>query len=976
MMLKLRARTSQESAGHAAGTRPPGIRRALPCYGMLALLLVVQAGPVSRYAYAQATVDATGPEVLAAAATDSADGKVEEVVITGSHIERDGFDSPTPLTVLGGDEIKAAEPQNLADFVNSLPSIRGSADETNSQGSLSSGAAGEDAMNLRGLGTVRTLVLVDGKRSAPASVDGVTDINTIPQSLVKQVEVVTGGASAAYGSGAIGGVVNFILDKKFTGLKASADYGEVEGGLDSNRKFTLTAGTGFASGRGQLLFSGESASANGISGYNPSWNTSGHFVMLNPYTSPGQPYYLVGNQIGVSTYTPGGLITAGPLKGTYFGVNGSVNHLAYGAVSGQFMQGGDWQYASSGEIGSDSLLPSNTRRNAFGRASFDITPNTEVYGEASYARYEGFSYYIAPTTTGITIRSDNAYLPASVASQMAPGSTFTMGTSNGDMPPSGSDNIRATQRYVVGADGQTDLFGKRVKWDLYYQKSVTTSHEELSPTYNTARLNLATDAVKDPITGNIVCRSTLTDPANGCVPLDRLGVGVASQAALNYVLGDPLRLERFSLDEVGANFTTNDVQGWAGPISFAVGAEGRREAVNGYVPPQYQSGWKYGNYLATVGHYSVGEGYVETVVPLLPGLDFNGAGRYTHYSTSGQVETWKTGLTYKPIEDITFRATKSRDIRAPNLSEMFSTGNGASNSVNINGQSVPYLNNILGSTSVKPEKADTLGLGIVLQPRFLPGFAASVDYYKITVNGVIGTVSGQQTADFCYVNGIQHYCDNIHHDPVTGKITTIDIFYENLQKLKSTGIDLEASYRVQLSDLYSKLDGALAVRALATHYIDNITSNGVTAINLAGANPRYGGQTPNWVYRTQALYKLDPWTFSLTARGISAGVISTSYVQCASACPASNPPYTYTINDNHLPGAIYFDTSIARSFDITHGAQGEVFVSINNVLNKPPGLTGDGAQVGAEQTIGKFQTNTELYDFLGRTYRVGLRINL
>ncbi len=246
------------------------------------------------------------------------------------------------------------------------------------------------------------------------------------------------------------------------------------------------------------------------------------------------------------------------------------------------------------------------------------------------------------------------------------------------MPPSGTDNIRATERYVLGGDGKFDLFGKNVKWDAYYQKSITSTHEELTPTYNTARLTLATDAVLNPATGNIVCRSTLTAPTNGCIPLDRFGVGVASQAALNYVLGEPERLERFDLDEAGVNFTTNDIQGWAGPISIAIGAEARRESVDGSVPVEYQNGWKYGNFLPTIGHYEVAEGYVETVVPLLKGLDFNGAARYTSYSTSGQVETWKAGLTYKPIDDITFRATKSRDIRAPNLSEMFSTGNGAS----------------------------------------------------------------------------------------------------------------------------------------------------------------------------------------------------------------------------------------------------------------------------------------------------------
>ncbi len=171
--------------------------------------------------------------------------------------------------------------------------------------------------------------------------------------------------------------------------------------------------------------------------------------MRNPDTSPGAPFYIVGDDIGISTYTPGGLVTAGPLKGTYFGVNGTVNQLSYGAASGQWMKGGDWEYTTSGILGSNSLQSEDKRKSVFTRASFEVLPGVEAFAQASYARYEGLSYYIVPTTTGITITRDNAFLPDSVVQRMSASNvtSFQMGTSNEDMPASGSANERSTQRY-------------------------------------------------------------------------------------------------------------------------------------------------------------------------------------------------------------------------------------------------------------------------------------------------------------------------------------------------------------------------------------------------------------------------------------------------------------------------------------------------------------------------------------------------
>jgi outer membrane receptor protein involved in Fe transport len=926
-----------------------------------------------RYALATASTVAllmSGPPALAQVAAPAEAADLDEVVVTGSRIVRDGYDAPTPVNVLGTEEIKAEAPANIADFVNTLPSVKGSTTAANSSGSLSNGAAGISALNLRALGTGRTLVLFDGQRSVVSAATGQVDTNTFPQALIERVEVVTGGASSAYGSDAVGGVVNFILDKDYTGVKATMEYGETTYNDNQNWKFNITAGGAFAGGKGHALFSAEKVSQDGIHYYSRDWNKTGHFAIRNPNTAAGQPYYIVSDNVGISAYTPGGLITSGPLRGTYFGVNGAVGQLAYGATSGQWMVGGDWEYATSAMNGSNSLSPDEDRESYFGRVSYEIAPNLSVFGQASYARYEGLSYYIKPTQTGITIRSDNAFLPASVRAQMAAAgvTSFVMGSNNADMPASGSNMVRETTRYVIGAEGDFSLMGLGFDWDAYYQHGETETLEKLTETWNTARLTLATDAVVNPATGQIVCRSTLTNPTNGCVPLNRFGVGVASAEALAYVLGTPTRAQEFKQDVVAVNFTTNDIEGWAGPIGIAFGAEWRKEQMGGSVEAQYEaSGWKYGNFKVTKGEYDVAEAYVEALVPLFEGMEFNGAVRYTNYSTSGGVTTWKAGLTYTPIPDITLRASASRDIRAANMSELYDTGTARSNSVNINGVSTAFVQNLQGSVDVEPEVADGYGIGVVFQPSFLPGFAASIDYYDIQIEGVISFVTAQQAADYCFVQGVQAYCNNLNY--VNGVLSTIDLYYDNLNSMSAKGLDIETSYRVNLEDMLDGWVGDLTLRGMFTHYIENITDDGVTAIDLAGSNV---SSTPDWVYRLSATYRLDPWTVNVAARGVSEGVISNAYTECTSACPTLVAPY-YTINDNAIEGAVYFDLSATRSFTVGE-ADGEAYISIKNLFNSDPKLTANPAALGAENTPGYLQTNRGLYDVLGRVWRVGLRL--
>ncbi|MFT2092476.1 TonB-dependent receptor plug domain-containing protein [Paraglaciecola sp. 2405UD69-4] len=897
---------------------------------------------------------------------------IESIQVTGSRVARDGYDTPAPVTIMTQDDINAYAPGSVAEFVNTLPSVTGSSTASTSSGSLSNGASGIAALNLRALGVGRTLVLFDGQRNVVSASTGQVDTNTFPQSLIKNVEVVTGGASSVYGSDAISGVVNFILDKEYTGFKSHVEYGETTYADRENGKVVLTYGTELAEGNGHLLLSGEYYSANGIHYTTRDWAERGYVGMINPDTSDGSPYFLVDENIGISNYTPGGLIADGPLAGTYFGVDGAVNQLAYGDVSGQWMQGGDWKYTSSGMLGTNSLAADEERKNLFARLSY-MVGETEVYLQGSYAEYEGLGYYINPTTKGVTIYADNAFLPSEVATQMAEQGidSFSLNTSNVDMPASGANNKRDTTRIVIGADGEFSLSGKFFDWDAYYQYGKTKTDEHMTPTYNTARLTLATDAVLDPDTGEVVCRSTLTDPTNGCVALNRFGVGVASDEALDYVLGRPRREQEFIQNVAAINFSTGDFEGWAGPISIAFGAEYRTEEMDGYVESQYQSGWKYGNYKVTKGDYDVIEGYVEALVPITDGLDFNGAVRYTDYSTSGGVTTWKGGLTYQPIEDATFRLTKSRDIRAPNLSELYAAGTARSNSVTINGESVPMIQNLQGNPNVAPEEADSWGVGVILRPRFLENFSAAIDYYDVEIDGIISFVSADDTAEYCVEFGVQKYCDNMIYDDA-GTLQTINLLYDNLNVMTARGIDYDLTYRLGLGDAFEGALGDLKLRFLATNYLESITDNGVTAIDSAGANTT---STPDWKYRASATYTLDDMTFDLSARGVSDGVLSNAYIECSSNCPESSAP-NYTINDNSVDGEVYFDFYAAKSFSFSGDTEAEFFLSIRNMFNTDPADVAFPASQGSENRPGYLETNRGLYDVLGRQFKVGFRVEM
>ncbi len=931
---------------------------------------------------------------------------LEAVVVTGSRIIRDGYDAPTPLTVVDEEQMKAAAPRDLADFVNQLPSLVGSFSPMSSTGTLSAGTGGINALNLRGIGTARTLVLLDGQRSVAASQTNLVDIGAFPQQLIKRVDIVTGGASAAYGSDALSGVVNFVLDKEFVGLKSEVSGGITTYGDDADWKASLAYGTAFASGRGHFLLSSELSGKDGILGELSNdlvsrsnkrpWMNGLTGVIVNPAynatTNPNVPQYLVRPNVAAAAATYGGIINSGPLKGTAFGPGGTPYQFQYGTVSGAYMTGGDWRI--SDVTAAETLDPRHNHQTIFARASYELTDNVDGYVQLSWDRTDHESYFgISGELNTLVMHSDNPYLPDSVASQLPANSTFNFG-SWVDGLHEGASVERKVRRYVAGLNGRFNMFDRQWTWDAYYQMGVTGANEFSLGNKIVPRYRQAIDAVtvtaenvgsSGLAIGSIACRSTLASPGNGCVPFNVFGQGVASQAAMDWITngtGRSWRYERFNQDVAAATLHGEPFNSWAGPVSIATGVEHRREASTGRSDDFSLTGsWYAANFRPTIGSYEVTEGFVETVIPLakdMPwarALDFNAALRATNYSTSGYVGTWKAGLTWSPIDDIRFRATRSRDIRAPNLSELFTTGLRGLTYVrdpfsgNLNAQAETITT---GNMNLKPESADTTGIGVVLQPSFLPGFSASVDYYNIDISDAIGSVSTQQVVDNCYA-GYTTFCSGLTQEMVNGVLTITKVASQpfNFASELDRGIDFEASYILPLQNIADSWRGNLSWRFLGTRYLKNVISNGINLpVDRVNQNSSNSGGLPRWKYTTSFTYNLEPITVTLIGRGVSSGKWDATYTACSVDCPISTVERP-TIDSNSVSSVFYLDAAITYKL-ATATAEAELFLSVQNALNQaPPVVPASGGLLYAGKP-----TNPVLYDGLGRVFRMGVRFKM
>jgi outer membrane receptor protein involved in Fe transport len=362
--------------------------------------------------------------------------------------------------------------------------------------------------------------------------------------------------------------------------------------------------------------------------------------------------------------------------------------------------------------------------------------------------------------------------------------------------------------------------------------------------------------------------------------------------------------------------------------------------------------------------------------------------RATEYSTAGYVTTWKVGATWQPIDDIRLRVTRSRDIRAPNLNDLFQAGTANSDSVSnpgfVTGTSpsfVPagqppqagysYSGFATGNANLEPEKSNQWNAGAVFSPTFLPGCNLAVDSFDIKVKSGISSFSAQQIVNLCFL-GEAVFCNAITTDPARTQnpaqpylIIRTQPFNAASQEVR--GVDIEASYRMPLDRLFSGADGAFTLRGLATHYIENRFNSGVpgtVVLNTAGVN---GGQasTPEWIYRVSASYDTDAFGITAIGRGVSAGKYVANGIECQTNCPVStvNAP---TYERNRVSGAFYVDLNMTTKFNALGRGDGEFFINVTNLFDSNPILL---PETG-------LAANSTYSDLLGRAFRVGMRLRM
>jgi iron complex outermembrane recepter protein len=919
----------------------------------------------------------------APAVAGAAQAPAAEIVVTGSRLGASGFTTPTPVTVLGTAKIATRAPGTIADVVNQIPSFRQTSGPSQSQ--RFSANNGQNNLDLRGLGPTRTLMLIDGRRQST------TDTNVIPIALVDRVEVVTGGASAAYGSDAVAGVVNFVLKDKLDGIQGSAQYGITSRGDGAEPSINLAAGTSFADDRGHVLAGLDYDDNHGIGRiYERAWGReqAGLVSFGSAASRGGLPAQGFLPGITYSAQTPGGVITSGPLKNTAFGPGGAPFAFDQGTVYSNVMQGGSNPGMNPG--GNFPIEVPLKRLATLAKASFDVSDNFKVYAQGAYAEVKGYAYTSYLQLPSIIVSINNPYLPsetraAAIAAGVNPATgTLNVGRTFTELGGYDQFTDRKTLRGVVGASGKV-LGGW--KWDVSYQYARTKDTLYDPTDVLVSNLQQAAYAVRDG-SGNIVCGNVASNPnlsassraliasfqqlnpSAQCAPMNIFGYGSPSAASLKYITGAGLKNSSTSTDVLqvaAANVSGSPFSTWAGPVELALGGEYRTEKLHAVTDAlSLIQAWGTNNGAHFQGDLNVKEAYVELGVPLakdMPfahSLDLNAAGRYTDYSTSGSVETWKVGLTYEPVRSIRLRVTRSRDIRAPNLTDLYSQGATVliSNIVNpINNQTGLLTTIPQGNPDLKAEKADTLTGGIVFQPTasWLRGFRASVDYYSIKVAGVITSYTAQEVLRRCAA-GESSFCNFIGFNGSQFGIASMVLEPFNLNKLNTSGLDIELSYRMPLDKM--GLPGALTLHGLATHVFHLKTTDSTGTIDRAGSLQQNG--VPAWTANVDLTYQLGGFSSTLTGRYFSAVKYDATLIGPDS--PNYNPALSNSINDNTMPSRTYFD--LALSYDVINDQRHklEFFTTVTNLFDKQPPYNAFLVSSGGNP-----------YDLIGRTYKVGVR---
>ena len=1003
---------------------------------------------------ALSTPELASAQEAASAQKEGKDSSLDEVVVTGSRVSRSTFTTPNPVTVLDSKDIDNLGLVNVGEVLAELPQNSNFFSAANV--GLGNFNVGAQLANLRGLNPffgTRTLTLIDTERVVPTATGGGVDVTLIPSMLVARTEVVTGGASAVYGSDAVAGVVNIILDKKLEGFKGQADYGQTSHHDGGTSHFSLAYGSDLADGRLHFIVGGEYQNSEdiGLCSQVRDWCKNAAALYTNnqyagapaaggaPAVPPnGQPHYVIGNNATVANQSATGVLTPCdapapvciPFGPQYnFNAAGTAatpfNPGLYpdGASTFGYSQGAD----APGAYDATTLRPSVKKYTGLGNLDFKINDSLDSFLQFSFARSEAVNPVangsIGPISLEVAkgvfvplssaIAPDNAYLPAQFqpggANALPPGGALLGYDVNG-IDPSRNETSNNTIRVTGGLSG---TITSTWSWDSYFEYGQNKNNQALSNNVVGTYLQFALDAVKDPTTGQIVCRATLPGAsfnaaAAGCVPLDLFGAHNASQAALNYAFRTLREYSTLKQEVVSANIHGDLFDGFgAGSVKASFGVEARQDTAD-VTHDLADQPW-YNDYFLSYGldyqgKISVVEGYGEVNVPVFKDLpfakylEFDGAIRETDNknkdetsgsSTDGDTVThnipsWKLSSIWDVTDWFRVRGTRSRDVRAAGFRELYesyavSAGGPFGTIVNpVTAQSQVVTALTGGNVNLEPEKADTTTIGFVVAPKSGPlqRFQFSADWYRIILHDPItGPPFGlgvQNIVNLCYA-GQAAFCDRITFGKPGdySSITTINNTAVNLGAFETKGVDFETSYYLPLQDLSTSLNGNLKFRLLTSWLYDNTVDDGLGSppVNYAGQTgptAAFGGfnTTPRWQGNFFTTYDIGPATVTLQARYIGHGSFEsvTAYggVPVSPGAPGYSTTNPNSINSNYVASATYLN--LAGTYALSKNLS--MFATIDNLLNKQPPVAPGG---------NGYPTNPVYFDTFGMTWKVGFR---
>lgn len=824
----------------------------------------------------------------AAEAAPSEDLTPTDIIVTGSRIARPELDNPNPVEVISAERIERSGDTNITEFLRDSPALVGSlSDQLNSGSNTGFQSVGLNLLDLRNLGTQRTLVLVNGRRHVNAFPgENSVDTNTIPIDLIERVDVLTGGASAIYGADGVSGVVNFVLKRKFEGLSARTQFGISELGDAANRYGSLLVGKNFADERGNVTLSYEYNESDRLSERKRSYlgdPTKRVELLRDPADFPDDPNVpdrILFNNVSWADSAPNGAVDVD--------FDGVPDFEGGGRVydGGTFLSGTGGRAINStsntptaGYFGDQR--PSIERHNFNGLASFEISPAARLFFEGKYVKTRAYTEIQPSFDFGTYLTPDNAYLSSQFGA-LAPDGAL-VNRDNFDFGTARQRASRETIRSVIGIEG--DLTKGSGSGNLHYELSYVFGRASSRVTDEnnrvTDRYYAALDAVVNPSTGQVTCRinlpgETLIDQNNyggvaqvqgvtvtgaplsftrgQCMPLNILGQGVSSQAAIDFVFVDSLTRARSTQNVLSGSLSGDlgflfELPG--GPIGFAAGGEYRKESTRSTPSAFQQAGYFDGGsaILTSGGSYDVKEVYGELNVPLLKdlpfikSLSFGGAVRYSDYSTIGSTLTWKVDGTYSPVRDLTIRGTYSQAVRAPNITELFSPLQGTFQFLDdpcdptFIGEGTQYrvancqavLTNVGltpaqianfspatdaeqstsqpgltgGNPNLKEETARTWTAGVVLRPTFLPGFSLTADWYNIKLKNAINTPDVNDVFKLCVDQPtiVNPFCGQFTRNPTNGFINSFTVQAQNVAAFTTSGLEVGLSYQLETTRL-------------------------------------------------------------------------------------------------------------------------------------------------------------------------------